>query len=570
MKKHVPVLLVAGAFMLVVALVVWVALWSKYAQEAPPAPGAKVVNVGVTEIKPRAELVDYAELPAVLEALRSVTISAEVPGRVEEISCVEGRACDAGDPLIKLNTDLLQADADRAAAAAKLAESNYKKGLKLAEKDIDVQELKARLAGLRAGAKQAETAYTRTRKLHEEGVARDDALERAEAARDSGKAALSAAEINLNRATILRTQELEAAKAARDQAVAALAAAKARLKRASIVSPVSGVLDEVLVEKGEYVAPGVPVARVVDSSKVKAVVMVPERDVRLISVGKPAEVLVRFDEGRRSFAGKVAYVSQLADRRTRATRVEILVDNAEKKLRSGLIAAVRLPRRTLSNVIMVPLDAVVPLEKGAAAYVVEESRSLRMAAVCAGMSLADANAQVVSRLEQQLSGVPGVKDVKTSAQTVKLKPVGHLKPEQPLSSDTAERLKKALETYPQAKVTATAAVESVVLCTFEIEFDARADIGAGRAAVAARLESMRTGMAASTLLGSIERGSVAVRKSVTIDTSLVESRGGKQYVRVAKGLSPGDKLIVKGHGFVAPGQPVRIEKLAKVKRPLSE
>lgn len=565
MKKRLPVLLVAGTFMLVVALVAWVALWASYGRKAPPVPGARVVNVGVMEIRPRAEFVDYAELPAVLEALRSVTVSAEVAGRVEEISGVEGRDCSAGDSLLKLNTDLLEADADRAAAAARLAESSYQRSIKLDQKDVTVRELEARVAGLEANTKQAKAAYTRTKQLHDEGVARDDALERALAARDSSKAALDAAEISLKRAVIMRNQDLEAARAARDQAVAVLAAARARLKRAGIASPVSGVLDDLMVERGEYVAPGVPVARVVDSSQVKAVVMVPERDVRLITVGTPAEVRVRFDEGRRSFPGKVAYVSQLADRRTRTTRVEVLVDNPEKRLRSGLIATVRLPRRTLSNVIMIPLKSVVPLEKGNAVYVVEESRSLRMDAVCAGISEADANSRVAARLKKELGGVPGVGEVKTSTQTVRLKPVGRLLPETPMPEDVTARLSKALETYPRAKVKTTAAVKSVVLCTFEVEFDAGAEMGAARAAVTAKLESVRKDLGASTLLGAVERGSVAVRKNVTIDTALVESRAGEQYVRVAAGLAAGERLIVAGHGFVAPGQPVRVQRPAAEK-----
>jgi hypothetical protein len=71
-------------------------------------------------------------------------------------------------------------------------------------------------------------------------------------------------------------------------------------------------------------------------------------------------------------AGTVTYVSGLADPRTHSSRVEVTLENSGGQLRAGQVAAVRLPRRELGAVVMVPLAAVIPLEKGHAVYVVGE------------------------------------------------------------------------------------------------------------------------------------------------------------------------------------------------------
>jgi RND family efflux transporter MFP subunit len=491
--RLVSTLVLCGAALLVAALGLWVYLWLEYGQRPPAAPAAKSVNVRVRVIRPRARVRDSVSLPAVLEADRVVTVSAEVAGRVERLSAREGAACRAGETLLELNTDLLRADADRAAAQHKLAVATY----------------------------------ARTKQLFDGGAARREQMDTAEAARDAAKAALDAA--------------------------------RARLARATILAPGEGVLDELLVEKGEYVGPGTPVARIVDSARVKAAVMVPENDIQFVSAGKPAEVVIRIRDRRRTFAGTVTYVGRLADRRTRATRVEVTVENSEGLLRAGLIAAVRLQRRVLSDVVMVPLGAVIPTEKGHVVYVVEDRRSLRISAVCAGLKTAQIESQVAAPLRAAIEGLPGLKDAELSTRRVKLRLTARLEPDGPLPEEMKETIVAALKDHPAAKAPAGNPPKSVVLCRLEAEFAAGTDMRAARRAVGARLEALRARVGDAARFGKLLLGTAAAKREVQLDTSLVETFDGEQHVRVTRGLSAGDRLIVAGHRFVGPGQAVRVE-----------
>jgi membrane fusion protein (multidrug efflux system) len=130
------------------------------------------------------------------------------------------------------------------------------------------------------------------------------------------------------------------------------------------------------MEVGEFAVPGDQVAEIVEIDRVKVVVDVPERDVHYLRVGDTAEVLgyAQKDLQRR---GAITYINELADEYTRTTRLEIALDNRDHRFRSGQIVRARLTRRVLSDVIMIPLGAVIPLEHGKAVYIVNAEHAQR-------------------------------------------------------------------------------------------------------------------------------------------------------------------------------------------------
>jgi membrane fusion protein (multidrug efflux system) len=157
---------------------------------------------------------------------------------------------------------------------------------------------------------------------------------------------------------------------------------RARLERTSIAAPTTGVLNDLLVDEGEYVQAGTAVAEVVDTDTVKAVVRVPERDIPFFTVGREAEVFAETPgeeekEEEKPFVGTITFISELADQQTRSTRMEITLANEQGLLQSGQIVRVRLTRRILEDAILIPLLAVIPMENSQAVYVVNSSQAQR-------------------------------------------------------------------------------------------------------------------------------------------------------------------------------------------------
>ncbi len=294
-----------------VAALAIVALGINGRKEEGPPTEAPPVNVTVMTVSAVPSLPDTFTLPAVVEPNRIVTLSAEVAGRIEWIGPKEGASVQAGDLLIRLNTDLLQAEFER----------------------------------VQAQAEYDQTEFDRKKGLVQGGAAPD---------RDLDEAAMKLA--------ISKAQFEEV---------------RARLERTRIVAPLAGVLNDLPVEVGEYVQAGTAVADIVNTRTVKVAVEVPERDVAFFSEGETANVLVGVKPRERSVQGTITFISELADPRTRSTRMEITLANEDGLLRSGQIVQITLTRRILEDAILIPLLAVIPMEDSKTVYVVESSKAER-------------------------------------------------------------------------------------------------------------------------------------------------------------------------------------------------
>lgn len=146
------------------------------------------------------------------------------------------------------------------------------------------------------------------------------------------------------------------------------------LAKSTVRMPVAGVLDARLVERGEYIKLGDPVAVVVQVDRLKALLAVPEKDVRYLQLGEEVQVVqTQIDSGdevRRP--GKLVHLAYKADPQTRTYLAKIEVDNRDRQLRPGMIVRVEALRRELKGVVAVPLYAVVDHEGRKVVFVAEE------------------------------------------------------------------------------------------------------------------------------------------------------------------------------------------------------
>lgn len=160
------------------------------------------------------------------------------------------------------------------------------------------------------------------------------------------------------------------AKSSAEQTEANLAALRARLDRTVVAAPVSGVLDERLVEVGARVSPGTPVARIVQVDSVKVLAGVPERFALEVTVGAAATVAFDVIEGE-SFQGEIAYVGATVDPDSRTFAVELVLENPGGRIKPEMIAEITVVREEIDDAIVVPQQALVSMEEGAVAFVVE-------------------------------------------------------------------------------------------------------------------------------------------------------------------------------------------------------
>lgn len=311
----------------------------KREKDKPPAKSSKV-NVVVQTVVAE-DFRDTIDLPGVVEPNQTVVVSARVAGQVVGIKGREGRPCKRTDTIVVLDTVKLSA--------------------RLQQADAMVKRLTAQIAQAQAERDLARLDVDSTTDMLAKGAATKLTL-------DQATVRLRGAEAGI---TQVRSGLVEAQ--------ASRAAAEADVGYATIATPIDGVLDKVMFEPGEYVAAGDPVARIVDIATMRVVVDVPQRDIGCVKLGQEHAVLCDMEAGAygRTLKGTVDYIAQLADPGAKTTRVEVLVSDPSHGLRSGRPVRLRLHRRTVGKAIMVPLEAVIQLERGRAVYIMQDGKAVR-------------------------------------------------------------------------------------------------------------------------------------------------------------------------------------------------
>ncbi len=248
-------------------------------------------------------------IPDLLEATGSVepwvrvSPGTKILGRVAAVAAREGDRVARGDLLVRLEDRDLKAAVDQARAAVGRAE---------------------------AGLENARSQDARMEALHARGSVTDKMREDAATAGQVAEAALS-------------------------EARAALAGAEATLAYTVIRAPRDGVVVERRVEPGDMATPGAPLLTLEDLSRVKVQVQVPEAAVMGLAPGAPATV--RVDALEADFPAKVDRVWPAGDPASRTFRVELVLDNVESRLRSGLFVRARFPRGS-RPALLVPAAAL--------------------------------------------------------------------------------------------------------------------------------------------------------------------------------------------------------------------
>lgn len=124
-----------------------------------------------------------------------------------------------------------------------------------------------------------------------------------------------------------------------------------------LYSPISGVLLRKLGEVGEITGVGTPLFIISDISKVKVNAYIPEGELHRIRLGQTAEVTISALDA--AYNGKVIEVGSAADPTSRAFTVKIELPNPKNLIRPGMIAEVKLPSEHQTDILALPVEAVL-------------------------------------------------------------------------------------------------------------------------------------------------------------------------------------------------------------------
>ncbi|MFW6353887.1 MAG: efflux RND transporter periplasmic adaptor subunit, partial [Verrucomicrobiota bacterium] len=137
---------------------------------------------------------------------------------------------------------------------------------------------------------------------------------------------------------------LAAAQAALEATREALALARLDLAHTTIKAPFDGVMNEHLVEVGDYVQGGDPVARFLEVDPLIVTGEVTERQVAQVKVGEHG--IARLHTGE-TLEGRIRFVDTAADPETRTFSVELEVPNPGARTPAGMTAQIVIETETV-------------------------------------------------------------------------------------------------------------------------------------------------------------------------------------------------------------------------------
>lgn len=267
---------------------------------AEPAAGASGNDPGLAFAVRDTILPGVIEAPARVEPLLDATLSTKLMGQVVEVPVHAGDQVRAGTVLVRLDARDLSARREQANA-----------GLRSAEAALDEARLQA----------------NRLRALHADSAA--------------PRAQLDAAEAGLVRA---------------DQAVRAARAGAMEVESLSdyavVRAPFGGTVIERLVDPGAFAAPGSPLVRIEDASRLRLVASVEPVLASRLRRGATIEVSI---EGVPT-SGRVEAV--VPDRSASLVAIHVMVANPDRAFSSGSAATVSVPSGP-RKAVLIPVTALV-------------------------------------------------------------------------------------------------------------------------------------------------------------------------------------------------------------------
>src|SRR6266446_2038419 len=206
---------------------------------------------------------------------------------------------------------------------------------------VDDAELKAQVAQADAERQLARQALERTKQLIAQHASSTSDLEQAEA-RSRG------ADANYD---LLRT----------------------RLDRTLVRAPFAGVIGRRLVSIGTYVSPLITLQSV---NPQHASFDVPERYADRLRRGQLVSFQVAALPGR-NFSGEVVFVDPVVELPGRTILIKARVPNPEHQLQAGMFIEARLATSIRPNAIVVPEDAILPLQGSTFVWMVKDGKADR-------------------------------------------------------------------------------------------------------------------------------------------------------------------------------------------------
>lgn len=289
----------------------------------------------------------------IVKASKDVDVIPRITGEIKDLPVAEGQFVHKGDLLLRLDDREYQIACKE--AEHRLLDAQIEYGL-MKSGAVPFRRDTARSATL-IDAKQR---FEQAEKAYHQGQITEQEYQRA---RRDYEVALTFSSVN--------REDVVANKSGLNQAQQAVERGKLNLSYTEIRAPFSGVVancSDLVV--GGTVQAGKSYCKLADISKLRLEVGVLESEIRLIQVGRKAEIaLPAYPEEK--FVGKTVTISPIVDTESKTCKVMIESNNPAGKIKPGMFAQARLDAEIYTNRLLVPKEALLVRDQRKLVFTVE-------------------------------------------------------------------------------------------------------------------------------------------------------------------------------------------------------
>jgi RND family efflux transporter MFP subunit len=131
---------------------------------------------------------------------------------------------------------------------------------------------------------------------------------------------------------------------------------QAQLAKTVIRAPFSGTIDEVIIERGQVVAPGEELFRIVNLGNMYVTANVPENYLDKLKLGATVEVYL--NAIGKTYKGKVRQVGTFINPNNRTFGIEIALPNPDNLLRPNQVAVLKIEDYINKNALLIPENII--------------------------------------------------------------------------------------------------------------------------------------------------------------------------------------------------------------------
>lgn len=169
-------------------------------------------------------------------------------------------------------------------------------------------------------------------------------------------------------------QEYDVARADYESAKAQTELIRAQIAKTTVRAPFSGKIGLRSISEGEYLTPTTVVANLLSINPVKVLFSVPEKYSGQIKEGQGLTFSVSGSEAK--YHAEIYAIEPGVDAATRTVSIRAVADNPEERLFPGTFARIELALNHTEDAVLVPTEAVIPVQNGKQVFLLEDGRAV--------------------------------------------------------------------------------------------------------------------------------------------------------------------------------------------------